>query len=171
MNTIQENLINDIRELLEKHNKQSLTLSDINTKIPEVLSNILAAIEQPDCPILNHECVGRKYPVVINSVENHFTETQVSELRSNNSANMFLDMPKRTLTINFPGLNKTFNYEELPYSSQKILLFGMTRPGEFLNEDNFWSRDTLKRYIFTTRQLLGDCQEKRLLGNLVLFYM
>ncbi len=159
MNTNQENLIKDIRELLKKHNKQSLTLSDINVKLPEVLTSMLAVLEQPNFSTSHFITEERKFIVITNGNKSFCAEDQVSELRKNNSANMLLDIPKRTLTINLSGLNKIFNYEVFSFSSKKIISHGMTKPGEYLNQDLFWSSDTLKRYIFATRQLLGDSKK------------
>lgn len=155
METLQDNLKCDIRKLVEKYQHQKITLSDINVKIPETLKNILAILEESDFSISNSITSQRRYPVFINGVKTNYTEAQIAKLRNKNNADVFLDLPRQTLAVHLPDFNKELDFQKLPYASQKIMTFGITNPGDVLNQDKHWYGDTLKRYIFTTRQLLG----------------
>lgn len=160
MTNFQENLKHDIKELVEKYQHHEISLSDINEKIPETLSNILATFENPELSISNSITSQRKYMVITNGIKSYYTETRVTKLRKKNNANMLLDMPRRILVVQFFGFNKKFDFEKLTYPSQQIFESGMTMPGAPLNQNKHWSKETFKRYIFTTRHLLKDNKNK-----------
>ena len=163
MNALQENLTRDIRVLLGKHKDQTLTLAEINVKIPQILSNVLAALGDPDFSISNSINSQKSYAVFIDGIRESCTKAQLEKLRKENDANMLLDMPRQSLILNLDCRNDELNFDELPFPSQKILEWGLSHPGELLNQDNSWSRFSLKSYIFTTRRLLEDNETKRII--------
>jgi len=150
-------------ELIRRIGKYTGTLSDINTEIPEVLTGISGLLESADFSISNPKNSQKQHLVIIDGVKNYYTETQVVKLREKNDANMLLDIPRLTLTVRLPKYDKKFDFEKFPHPSQKILEWAMTYPGEIINKEKFWDTETLKRYIFTTRQLLNDNKEKHII--------
>lgn len=156
MSILPNNLISDIKELLERYKQQTVSIHDINAKIPETLVNVLTIFENPDFSISNPEIPQERYLVIHNGKKYYCGETEIVKLREKNDVNMFLDMPRLTLTVRFHNYKNKFDFEKLPFPIQKILESGMSQPGEPLQPSKSWSRESLKSYICATRKLLAD---------------